>query len=67
MWDTSDDVTLNLQYDTSDDEDLIFVSKLNPSAVGGYGIYDYEIRVPVALRDYKNPDTTRVKFYYEIT
>jgi hypothetical protein len=65
LWDSSDD-SGNLQYDASDDEDFVFIAELNPASVGKYGTYDYEIRVPALLRDYKS-GTNKLSFYIEIT
>ncbi|MDK2907759.1 MAG: trimeric autotransporter adhesin, partial [Candidatus Woesearchaeota archaeon] len=64
LWDSRDD-SGNLQYDTSDDEDLVFITELNPGSIGSYGVYDYEIRVPALLRDYKI-GTNKLSFYIEI-
>jgi hypothetical protein len=61
LWDSADD-TGNLQYDTADKEDLIFISKINMSQSGAYGTYDYEIRVPAALRGNDN----KIAFYVEL-
>ena len=40
LWDSSDDLG-NGQFDLSDQEDVLFVTKLNPSTQGRYGIYDF--------------------------
>lgn len=65
LWDTADDESANYQYDQSDKEDVIFVTKINRKKAGMYGIYDYEIRVPSLLRSY-TPDKETVVFYTEI-
>ncbi len=49
LWDSADD-TGDGQYDTTDKEDLVFVTAINRSREGAFGMYDYEIRVPAALR-----------------
>ena len=63
LWDTSDDG--NQTFDAGDREDLVFVTEINPGAVGQYGTYDYEIRVPAALRQYKYSFGT-LSFYVEL-
>ena len=65
LWDSGDDISTNLQYDESDEEDIIFVTKMNYSTVGAYGEYDYEIKVPALLRDY-DPGVDTLAFYTEI-
>jgi len=61
LWDSADD-TGNLQYDTTDQEDLIFISRINMSQTGAYGTYDYEIRIPAKLRGNDN----KISFYVEL-
>ena len=53
LWDSSDDISHDGQFDIADKEDLVFASKIHPHTKGTYGIYDYEVRVPAKLRDYK--------------
>ncbi len=65
FWDTADDYSVNYQYDIIDHEDIVFATKINPRKPGRYGTYDYEIRVPAALRSYTGLTNT-VAFYYEI-
>ena len=60
LWDMSDGGT---EY--SGTQDLVFVSIVNESKQGKWGIYDFEIRIPARLRDYK-PGTSTVTFYTEI-
>ena len=43
LWDSSDDL-LDGEFSQDDEEDIIFVSKVNHSTEGAYGVYDYEIR-----------------------
>lgn len=56
----SDDGT---PYDGS--QDLVFVTKINQSTEGEYGIYDYEIRVPSSLSQLK-PGQDMVEIFTEI-
>ena len=37
-------------FDLIDNEPLVFVTKINNSQIGSYGIYDYEINVPATLQ-----------------
>lgn len=64
LWDSSDD--FNGEYDSVEKEDLVFVAKLNESSWGKYGFYDYEIKIPVRLREYDNTNSQDVYFYYEL-
>jgi hypothetical protein len=65
LWDSGDDRG-DGEFSQNDKEDLIFVSKINKGKQGRYGIYDYEIRIPVRLREYNTTDTTEVYFYYDL-
>jgi hypothetical protein len=65
LWDSSDDQE-DGEYDSTDKEDLVFITKANPSTQGSYGLYDFEIRVPAFLRSYKNDTSTTVDIYAEI-
>ena len=51
---------------TSTKEDLVFVASINKESVGEYGTYDYEIRVPVELRDYDSTDSETIYLYYDL-
>ena len=64
LWDSSDDT--NGEYDANEKEDLIFITEINKNKQGAYGVYDYEIRVPVKLRDLYNSDQEEVYFYYDL-
>ncbi len=64
LWDMDDDS--DGQFDQGDKEDLVFVVKTNTSQQGGYGIYDYEITLPVRLREYNSTDISDVYFYYDL-
>jgi hypothetical protein len=66
LWDTSDEV-IGGKFDSSDKEDLVFVTPINKSALGTYGTYDYEIRVPAKLRSYKSGNAKAVSFYVELS
>ncbi|MFA5856930.1 MAG: DNRLRE domain-containing protein [Candidatus Pacearchaeota archaeon] len=65
LWDSSKD-SGNLQFDRTDKEDLVFVTKINRNKAGKYGIYDYEMRIPAKLRELKTTDTRSVAFYIEL-
>ncbi len=60
LWDTSDGGTT---YNGS--QDVVFITLVNHSLPGKYGIYDFEIRVPAKLRNYVGA-TDRVDIYTEI-
>ena len=66
LWDSSDDTNNNYQFDNTSKEDIVFVTRVNQSKTGMYGTYDYELRVPANLKNYKGPDTQTVVFYTEI-
>ncbi len=51
LWDTSDDDG-DGGYDTTDKEDIVFVTTTSENIPGMYGTYDFEVRVPAPLRDY---------------
>ncbi|RKY41342.1 MAG: hypothetical protein DRP85_06620, partial [Candidatus Makaraimicrobium thalassicum] len=60
VWDKGDGGT---EYNGT--QDLIFITEINDNKVGGYGTYDYEIRVPAYLRALK-PSTDQVTVYMEV-
>ncbi|MFC2135392.1 hypothetical protein ACFLTH_12330, partial [Bacteroidota bacterium] len=60
LWDYSDG---NVEYNGT--QDLVFITKINENKTGQYGTYDYEIKVPALLRNYKG-GTETVTFYTEI-
>lgn len=63
LWDASD--FASGEYNSS--QDVVFISRINVSRNGGYGNYDFEIRVPANLRQYKVPNNDdSVSFYSEI-
>jgi hypothetical protein len=61
LWDASDG---NTQYNGT--QDLVFITLINKSQQGAYGAYDYEIRVPANLKNYRGAGAN-VEFYWEIT
>ncbi len=64
LWDFSDDN--DGEFSQDDEEDLIFIAKVNKSSEGTYGVYDYEINIPVRLRSYDGSDETGVYLYYDL-
>lgn len=64
LWDTSDDT--NTEYDSTEKEDIIFITNTNINTAGTYGVTDYELRVPAKLREYNTTDQTTAAFYIEI-
>ncbi len=65
MWDSYYDT--DGQFDTVDKEKVVFATKVNQEAQGGYGKYDYEIKIPVRLRNQSAFDNSNVYFYYELS
>lgn len=65
LWDTSD-TSGDDEFDTTDQEDLVFITKNNASQGGKFGIYDYEVRVPALLRGYKGGGSS-VDLFVEIS
>ena len=66
LWDSNDDSSNNEQFDSTDDEDAVFITKVNPASQGRYGTYDYEISIPANLRKYISTDLNTVSIYAEI-
>ncbi len=64
LWDKSD--SINDEYDSSEREDLIFVTETNNQKIGKHGTYDYEIKIPVRLRNYNSTENSKVYYYYEL-
>ncbi len=60
LWDMSDG---NTEFNGS--QDVVFVTKVNESQQGRFGVYDFEIRIPAKLRSYKGTTDT-ITFYTEI-
>ena len=65
LWDTSHDT--NGEFDTVDNENIVFVAPINKNALGTYGTYDYEIRVPAKLRGYHGGSSQSAAFYVELS
>ncbi|MFC1648286.1 CARDB domain-containing protein, partial [Nanoarchaeota archaeon] len=65
LWDAGDDSQSNTEYDSVDNEDLIFVAELQPGTIGEFGVYDYEIKLPAMLRNYSGAGDT-VTIYYQL-
>ena len=66
LWDTSD--STDAQYDTTEREDLVFITKVNNRATGFYGTYNYEINIPARLKQYRTPNNQdSLSFYVELT
>jgi len=64
LWDYSDDT--DSEYDTTEKEDIIFVTKISKDTAGSYEVTDYELRVPALLRNYHTAEQTTAAFYMEI-
>ncbi|MCK4997486.1 hypothetical protein KAS08_04225 [Candidatus Pacearchaeota archaeon] len=64
LWDTSDDS--DTRYNSTDKEDIVFVTKVNQNTAGSYEVTDYEMRVPALLREYDNTNSETAIFYVEI-
>jgi hypothetical protein len=47
-------------------QDVVFLTSINQQQRGKYGVYDYEIRVPVLLREYREDASESVSFYAEL-
>jgi hypothetical protein len=60
LWDTTGGFNFY-----SGTQPIVFVTVMNQSQQGAYGIYDYEIAVPAKLRDYVAGGGT-VTFYTEL-
>lgn len=60
LWDESDG---GAEY--TGIQDVIFITEVNESQEGLFGIYDFELRIPATLRDYL-PGTSTVSFYTEV-
>jgi hypothetical protein len=64
LWDTSDDS--NGEYDTSEKEDIVYITAIQKSTMGSYEVVDYELRVPAKLREYNPANEQTAVFYIEI-
>ncbi|MCF7861065.1 hypothetical protein K9M79_02380 [Candidatus Woesearchaeota archaeon] len=63
LWDMSD--SGDTEFDIAEGEDLVFVTHVNSEKLGSYGIYDYEVSVPVKLKEYKSGEN-KLSFYVEV-
>ncbi len=63
LWDTSTDT--NGEFDSVERENIVFITNVNSSKMGLYGIYDYEFLVPSLLRSYTGV-TQAVDFYLDV-
>ena len=61
LWDSSD----LARDDYNGTQDIIFLTQANVKKQGKYGIYDYELKIPADLDDYKL-GAGSVTFYTEI-
>jgi len=64
LWDSSDDT--DGEFGGVEKEDLVFVTEINKEKQGAYGIYDYEIKIPVRLRSYDTTDEAGVYLYFNL-
>ncbi|MBW6442657.1 hypothetical protein K0A97_02640 [Patescibacteria group bacterium] len=64
MWDASKDT--DGKFGMLDNEEVVFITKIDKSTQGGYGIYDYEIRIPVRLREYHKGNIQDLFIYFDI-
>jgi len=65
LWDMNDDS--DGEFSQEDREDLIFISSINKGKRGAYGFYDYELKIPVKLREYNANDTNEIYLYYDLS
>ncbi|MEK6917168.1 MAG: CARDB domain-containing protein [Nanoarchaeota archaeon] len=63
LWDTSDDT--NGEFDSIENEDLVFITKNTANTPGKYGVYDYELRIPVLLQKQKGTQDS-IGFYLDL-
>lgn len=64
LWDSSSDT--DGEYSITNNEKIAFVTKINKNKEGKYGKYDYEISIPVKLREQDETDNSELYFYYEL-
>ena len=67
LWDQSDDAPGVGNGEFNGSEDVVFITGISRAQPGLYGVYDFEVKVPSTLRDYKGPDQNSVTFYVELT
>ncbi|MEM4330605.1 MAG: hypothetical protein QW273_01190 [Candidatus Pacearchaeota archaeon] len=64
LWDYSD--SNSDEFNSLEKQRIVFVSKINLASQGEKGICDYEITIPVRLREYEGPDFEEVYLYYSL-
>jgi hypothetical protein len=64
LWDSSDDDG-DGEFDSTDKEDIVFITKVNSSLRSQYG-YDYALSVMADLKNYKTPDQIKIAIYTEL-
>ena len=63
LWDSSD----SNPGEYNGTQDIVFITKINNSRQGGFGTYDYEIKVPANLKKYIIPNIDNsLTFYIEL-
>lgn len=63
LWDSTD----NNPGDYNTSQDVVFIGNVTPSRDGAFGIYDFEMAVPAALRDYvEGGSESSLSFYTEL-
>ena len=60
LWDTGDG-----WHEYNGTQDIVFITEINQQQQGGYGVYDFEIKIPATLRDYR-AGTQTVSYYSEV-
>ncbi|MBR9699462.1 hypothetical protein GOV09_03345 [Candidatus Woesearchaeota archaeon] len=69
LWDSSDDDNGGTvgEYDSADQEDVVFITEATEPSDGSYGYYAFEISIPARLRAYvSGGDPNSVSLYGEI-
>ncbi|MBS3131731.1 hypothetical protein J4212_04830 [Candidatus Woesearchaeota archaeon] len=65
MWDRTDDAAGAGHGEYNGTEDIVFATAIKRNQLGKYGNYDFEMRVPSALKSYKQPQSS-VTFFVEL-
>ncbi len=64
IWDTSD----ANPGEFNGSQDVLFITNVNVRQQGSYGVYDYELKVPAALKRYLKPNLAdSISLYQELT
>ena len=63
LWEYSDGFDVNGSFNGT--QDVVFITVVNRSKQGRWGVYDFEIRFPALLRSYKSSGNS-VDLYYEL-